>query len=104
MGPRTNQSPAGITTRPPPAFVHAAIALSIAGLQSLFPSRTAPYSVIAKSRSAKRGSFIRAMISGTADQPVCVSAATHAADVAKIAAIANDAKRGGIVQKKRRPA
>src|SRR3954467_5448387 len=88
IGPATSQWPAGTMTRPPPALLHTAIALSRAGLQSVLLSGDAPKFVTKKSWFANRGALMRAIISGTTDQPVCGSAAKHSADVAKIAAIA----------------
>src|SRR4051812_35897003 len=88
MGPRTNHSPAGMSTRPPPDFVQAAMAFSSAGLQLVLPSPAAPKLVIAKSLSAKRGSLIWDKIFGTADQSVGGSALGHTDEIAKNVAAA----------------
>ena len=55
--------PAGTTTRPPPAFVQAAMAFAIASDASR--SATAPKSVIGMSRSGNRGAEILARIAAS---------------------------------------
>ena len=50
MGP-VSHVPAGTTTRPPPDWLHASIALVIAFVLSTLPPLTAPKSVIIKSLS-----------------------------------------------------
>src|SRR6476646_5758544 len=57
-------SPVGTTTRPPPALLQASIAFAIAKVESLATPASAPYLVIAKSRSGKTGGFIRESICG----------------------------------------
>src|SRR6476620_349544 len=52
-------SPAGTTTRPPPALLQASIAFAIAEVESLATPAFAPNLVITKSRSGKTGDFIR---------------------------------------------
>src|SRR3954451_9267925 len=76
--------PAGTTTRPPPAWWQAAIALAIAAVQSVVPSPTAPKPVIGKSRAGKVGTVMRATIASARAQGLATNAA-HA-DVHKAGA------------------
>src|SRR5438309_7042012 len=57
-------SPAGTTTRPPPALLHASIAVAIADVESLATPVFAPNLAISKSRLGKTGGFIRESICG----------------------------------------
>src|SRR6185437_943872 len=58
-------SPREITTRPPPAFTHAAIAAWSASVLSVWLSPLAPYLVISNSRDGNLGGLMRARIRGT---------------------------------------
>src|SRR6266508_3937508 len=57
-------SPAGTTTRPPPARLHASTLRRNPTVQSNLPSPRAPNFVISKSRFAKVGALMRARIRG----------------------------------------
>src|SRR5438552_17344532 len=61
-------SPAGTTTRPPPALLHASMALANASVQSALPFAAAPNLVIGKSRAGKTGALMRARIWEACDQ------------------------------------
>src|ERR1035437_5413607 len=63
MGPVRN-SPADTTTRPPPAWTQAPMALRMASVQSAWPP-AAPKSVIGNWRAGNTGALIRERISGT---------------------------------------
>ena len=67
--------PAGTTTCPPPALLHAAIALVNAALSSVFPSPLAPNAVTSKFRSGNVGGLIRPRITGTWSQGEAVPTA-----------------------------
>src|ERR1035441_4201131 len=67
MGPVRN-SPAGTTTRPPPAWAQAPMALRMASVQSAWPA-AAPNSVIRNWRAGNTGALMRDRISGTRAQP-----------------------------------
>src|ERR1017187_3430520 len=60
-------SPAGTTTRPPPASAQASIVFAIAAVQSVWPSVFAPNLVMTKSRAGNFGGTMRARIPGTCD-------------------------------------
>src|SRR3954470_20674020 len=55
--------PAGTSTRPPPALVHAAMALAIAAVFSVVPSDLAPNVVMSNTRLANVGAFTRRAMS-----------------------------------------
>src|SRR5438309_10978473 len=61
-------SPAGTTTRPPPALLHASMALANASVQSALPFAAAPNLIIGKSRAGKTGALMRARICEACDQ------------------------------------
>src|SRR2546421_6426002 len=63
MAPVEN-SPAGTTTRPPPARLQASTLRRKAPVQSSLPSPRAPNFVMSKSRLGKTGALIRLRISG----------------------------------------
>src|ERR1039457_6745192 len=67
MGPVRN-SPAGTTTRPPPAWAQASIALRMASVQSAWPAAV-PKSVIGNWRAGNTGALMRERISGTRAHP-----------------------------------
>src|SRR6267378_241655 len=60
-------SPAGTSTRPPPALLQVAMACRNASVQSACPLPLAPKLMRLKSRFGKTGGLIRARISGTCD-------------------------------------
>src|SRR6476659_10733286 len=64
MAPVTN-SPAGTMTRPPPAFVQAAIADLKASVLSFALSPTAPYFVTSNVRDGNDGGLMRERIRGS---------------------------------------
>src|SRR5215218_5011871 len=72
IGPVRNV-PAGTTTLPPPAALHAATAWLKATVQSVAPSPFAPYRVTGNARAGTRGGLMRARIEGTRSHP-CSSA------------------------------
>src|SRR5437762_9850103 len=57
--------PAGTVTRPPPAALHALMALANAAVLSALPSPLPPYAVTGKSLAGKVGGLIRPRITGT---------------------------------------
>ena len=63
-----SHSPAGTTTRPPPALVQASIAAARAAETST--PGWAPKSVMGKSRAGNSGALIRASMAGNSSQPV----------------------------------
>src|SRR5581483_4677251 len=67
--------PAGTTTCPPPALLHAAIARANAALSSVRPSPLAPKAVTSKVRSGNVGGLIRPRIIGTWSQGEAARAA-----------------------------
>src|SRR6266446_713396 len=63
MAPVRN-SPAGTTTRPPPALPQASMALRKASVQSVLPSAFAPKPITEKSRAGNVGALMRAKMRG----------------------------------------
>ena len=61
-GPARKKSPAGTTTRPPPALAHSSMAFLKPPRASVRPSPLAPCLVTSQSRSGKVGATMRARI------------------------------------------
>src|ERR671928_213003 len=68
------KTPAGTTTRPPPARLQASIALRIASVLSKSPPARAPKSVMGQSRAGNFGGLMRARMDGIAFQPITLPA------------------------------
>src|SRR2546429_3391167 len=82
MAPVRN-SPAGTTTRPPPALLHASMALANASVQSALPFAAAPNLVIGKSWAGKTGALMRARIWEACDQGSSAIKARRAGSIAR---------------------